>query len=115
MSSLLFLAIDDSTAGFAGAGIVVLLIGVVGLIIAIAWIVFPFIVVSKCNEMIKLLTRIESLSKSAILQHPDEENSRTGNKTGKELLSGVAGIREAGNEISKALQWMIDNWKVGAT
>ena len=84
-------------SGEATGALVMLFLGVVGLIIAVSWIVFPFIVISKCNEMIKLLSRIDSRPE---LARSDVES----------IKAPLTSLREAGSEICKGLQWMIDNW-----
>ena len=48
-------ASDAAAAGTAMAGIAAIILGI---ILAIAWMVFPFIVIGKCNAMIRELKRI---------------------------------------------------------
>jgi uncharacterized protein YoxC len=83
-------------------------LGIVVLIIAIAWIIFPFMVVARCNKMIALL---RAASTNIELQHYDAR------KLSGELpvqLAQLADIlrktKTAHEETNKALQWIVDNW-----
>jgi hypothetical protein len=64
------------------------------LMIAIAWIIFPFLMLGKANEIIKLLRPIANntdtiLSDRLIIQH-------------------LESIADRLNETNKALQWLVD-------
>lgn len=63
-----------------------LVAGALVLVLAITWSIFPFLVLSKFNELLKLQREIRAA-----------------------LLSANA----AQSEIAKVLQWMVDNWKQG--
>jgi len=68
---------------FAG-GIVYLLVGLLILALGILWIIFPVLVLSKFNELLKVQRAI----------HATLQSSNT-----------------ARAEIAKALQWMVNNWR----
>jgi hypothetical protein len=111
----LVLAAADDT-GFA---ILSLIVGIFALILAVAWLIFPFIVISKCNEMIKLLQGISSRSDAAAMASDKASNDLTENisATRRDLRNVAAEIgqmHETENEISKAMQWMVDNWPSGS-
>jgi hypothetical protein len=72
-------AAGDELGGFAA-----ILLGLLILVVAVLWILFPILVLIKFNELLKAQLRIH-----------------------RALLSANT-IRE---EIAKALQWMVDNWR----
>src|SRR5436309_191488 len=71
-------------ASYQGANPVSLVIGLLILALAVCWIVFPLIVISKFNELLKLQ---------------------------REILVALLSANAARAEMTKALQWMVDNWK----
>ncbi len=71
----------DQFVGFFG-----LIIGILGLVLAITWLIFPFLGLSRFDKLLKVHTRFAP-----------------------QLYSANA----AQSEIAKALQWMVDNWKIG--
>jgi hypothetical protein len=92
---------------------VVLAIGV--LIFAAMWLIFPFIVISKCNEILRALRRLDAQSDEtgrAVVA----ENKKIGEHAAairshfEKLNAHVDQMHETENELSKGMQWMIDNW-----
>jgi hypothetical protein len=95
MSFLLVLAANAGDAtGAAFGGLFAAVIGIFLLLLTAAWIAFPFIVISKANEILKLLRAIDANAAG---------NARIGNGVHQE----IAKIRE---DTTKTLQWMVDNW-----
>jgi hypothetical protein len=66
------------------SGILGILIGLVVLVIAVLWIIFPVLVLSKFNDLLK---------------------------TQRQIHRALLAANDARAEIAKALQWMIDNWR----
>jgi hypothetical protein len=66
------------------SGILAILAAVAILVLAILWIVFPVLVLSKFNDLLKAQRQIH-----------------------RALLAA----NDARAEIAKALQWMVDNWR----
>jgi hypothetical protein len=64
-----------NSAGSAAGGIF-LVISFLGFCVAFAWVIFPFIVISKCNQIIRLL---------AALQKTFDKNNDRQNETNKAL------------------------------
>jgi hypothetical protein len=75
-----------AAAGDALGGFAAILLWVVFLVVAILWICFPILVLSKFNELLKVQRAIHAALQSANI---------------------------ARAEIAKALQWMVDNWRKG--
>jgi hypothetical protein len=75
-------------AGNEFGGLVRLIIGLLVLVLAIMWLIFPVLVLSKFNELLKVQREIRAA-----------------------LLSANA----TQSEIAKALQWMVNNWKQGSS
>ena len=72
------------TTGSEFGGFIGLIAGLLVLVLAIMWLIFPVLVLSKFNELLKVQREIRAA-----------------------LLSASA----ARSEITKALQWMVNNWK----
>ena len=75
-----------AATGSEFGGLIGLIAGLLVLGLAIMWLIFPVLVLSKFNELLKIQREIRAA-----------------------LLSANA----AQFEIAKALQWMVDNWKIG--
>lgn len=86
-------------AGLLVAGVVFVLL----LILAVVWLIFPFIVIRKCNAMITLLQRIDSRPEFPIKTSVEwyQETVRA-----RQLLEK---LHHDLAETNKALQWMIDD------
>ena len=72
------------TTGSEFSGFIGLIVGLLVFVLAIMWLIFPVLVLSKFNELLKIQREIRAA-----------------------LLSASA----ARSEITKALQWMVNNWK----
>ena len=75
-----------AATGSEFGGLIGLIAGLLVLGLAIMWLIFPVLVLSKFNELLKVQREIRAA-----------------------LLSANA----AQFEIAKALQWMVGNWKIG--
>jgi len=73
-----------AAAGDELGGLGVLLLGLLILALGVLWIIFPVLVLSKFNELLKVQRAIHAALQSA---------------------------NTAQAEIAKALQWMVDNWR----
>ncbi len=80
----------QDTSAFSGGPFAFL--GLFGIILAFCWLIFPFIVISKCNEILKLLRRID----------------KRGADDSALASQQLAQIHDALAETNKALQWMVD-------
>jgi hypothetical protein len=79
ITTLMIAATGNEFGGFIG-----LIVGLLVLALAVMWLIFPALVLSKFNELLKVQREIRAA-----------------------LLSANA----ARSEIAKALQWMVNNWK----
>ena len=68
----------DQFGGFIGV-----IVGLLVLALAIMWLIFPVLVLSKCNELLKVQ---------------------------REIRAALLSANVAQSEIAKALQWMVNNW-----
>jgi cytochrome bd-type quinol oxidase subunit 2 len=70
---------DDSDAAGAGMALAGIALIILGIVVAIAWLVFPFIVISKCNQMIRELKMISGDTAQLIrsARAPNRETSPT--------------------------------------
>lgn len=88
-----FLA-DAITSGAAGfSAVLILVLFGIGLILAICWIAFPFIVIFKFNDLLKLTLK----------------QSANQNVHHAEQIQALVGLKTALNETNKALQYLVDN------
>jgi apolipoprotein N-acyltransferase len=69
----------DEFGGFIGV-----IVGLLVLVLAIMWLIFPVLVLSKFNELLK---------------------------SQREIRAALLSANAARSEIAKALQWMVNNWK----
>ena len=69
----------DEFGGFIGV-----IVGLLVLALAIMWLIFPVLVLSKFNELLKVQ---------------------------REIRAALLSANVAQSEIAKALQWMVNNWK----
>jgi hypothetical protein len=87
-----FLAASENAAGLA---IIYLIIFVVAVCLAIAWIIFPFIVISKFNELLKVARGLAD----------DFDDAR---KRLNAVAEKIESCHRALNETNRALQWIVD-------
>jgi hypothetical protein len=83
------------------AGILGLIIGFFLLALTVAWALFPFLVLSKFNELLKV--QRETL---VVLRNLDK-NLATDAANGNAALTESIKLRA---DVTKTLQWMVDNW-----
>ena len=69
----------DEFGGFIGV-----IVGLLVLALAIMWLIFPVLVLSKLNELLQVQ---------------------------REIRAALLSANVAQSEIAKALQWMVNNWK----
>jgi hypothetical protein len=74
-----------------GGSLFILIIGVLGLVLAITWLIFPFLVLSRFDELLKIDREIM--------------------KDQREIRAALLSANTAQSEIAKAIQWMVNNWK----
>ena len=79
------------TTGSEFSGFIGLIVGLLVFVLAIMWLVFPVLVLSRFNELLKI----------------QRERLKVQHEVRAALLSASA----ARSEITKALQWMVNNWK----
>ena len=72
-------------------GFIGLIAGLLVLALAVMWLIFPVLVVSKFNELLKIDREIVN----------DQ----------REIRAALYSANAAQSEIAKALQWMVNNWK----
>ena len=77
-----------ATGAESVGGVMVSLIALLILALAVLWIIFPVLVLSKFNELLKI----------------EREANRARAEAGREA-------NRAHTEVAKALQWIVDNWK----
>jgi hypothetical protein len=75
----------DATAGLFGG-----ILGLFVFVLSIFWLILPFIIISKFNELLKV-------QRHATLQIQD-------------VAARLTAIDQSALERMKALQWMLDNW-----
>ena len=92
--SICFLAATENSSQGA-LTVIYLIIVVIVASLAIAWIIFPFIVISKFNELLKVARELAN----------DFDDARNRLKTVAENLEAC---RRALNESNRALQWIVD-------
>jgi hypothetical protein len=80
-----------ATGSESVGGFFMLIIGLLVFVLAILWISFPIIVLSKFNELLKIDREIM--------------------KDQREIRAALLSANAAQSEIAKALQWMVNNWK----
>ena len=90
-----FLAAFENAGAGAGA-VIFFIIGLVALVLTIAWIVFPFIVISKFNELLKVAKKLAN----------DLDDARKQLKT---VADNLRSCHSALNESNRALQWIVDH------
>ena len=78
------IAATGSELGGGGLGVFGLIAGLLVLVLAIMWLIFPFLVVSRFDKLLKV-------------QH--------------EIRAQLYSANTAQSEIATALQWMVNNWK----
>jgi predicted PurR-regulated permease PerM len=88
---MMLLSQSPSFLNHTGAVIVLLFLVAVAFIIAICWLVFPFIVISKCNELVREAKSVGDIA--------------------SDILAEQRRANEMAAERNKAMQWEIDNWK----
>jgi biopolymer transport protein ExbB/TolQ len=64
---------DASDAAAAGVAMASIAAVVLGIVVAIAWLIFPFIVIGKCNDMIRELKRISGDTAQRIQRPPQAQ------------------------------------------
>ena len=87
---MLFLLAQRTTDAAYGLGIGSLIVGFLMLFVSIVWIIFPFMVNAKFNELL------------TVQRHATTEIQR--------LIAQVAALQQTHADTIKALQWMVDNW-----
>ena len=75
--------------------IIYLIIVVIAVFLGVAWIVFPFIVISKFNELLKVARELAN----------DFHDAR---KRLKAVAENLEACHRALNETNRALQWIVD-------
>jgi hypothetical protein len=73
------------------------LVGLLVLVLAVAWAIFPFIVISKFNELLKV----------------QRETLKEVRDLATQLARNAANPSATEFDKVKALQWMVDNWPNG--
>jgi uncharacterized protein YacL len=77
-----------AATGSEFGGFIGLIIGLLVLVLAIMWLIFPVLVLSKFNELLQVQ---------------------------REIRAALLSANVAQSEIAKALQWMVNNWKQEVT
>lgn len=101
---MIWILAEAADASVFAGGLIGVVVFVIGIALAIAWLIFPFIVISKCNEMISILRRIDErpeISPTELQTAIDEL------RIAREALEKIS---EARNETNAALQWMVNFW-----
>jgi hypothetical protein len=93
--SIYFLAAWENATTGGALAIISLIIVVIAAALIIAWIIFPFIVISKFNELLKVARELAN----------DFDDARKRLKTVAENLEAC---HRALNESNRALQWIVD-------
>ena len=80
-----------AATGSEFGGFIGLIVGLLVLALAVMWLIFPVLVLSKFNELLKIDREIM--------------------KDQREVRAALLSANAAQSEIAKALQWMVNNWK----
>ena len=94
-SGMRFLPLLSANDVEAAAGLFSGLFGFVVLVLSVFWLILPFIIISKFNELLRV-------QRHATIQIQD-------------IAAKLATLNQSASERMKALQWMLDNWPPGKT